>query len=87
MSRPLDERLGDILAAVDRCVKYVHFLNSADAAIRDMAYDAILRNIAVHEYCRVDPTKVVKIVEQDLGPLAERMRECFHKTDVSDPDR
>ncbi len=45
MSRSEDERFADILAAVERCQEYAPFLQSDDLA--PMAYDAVLRNLAV----------------------------------------
>jgi uncharacterized protein with HEPN domain len=45
MTRPSDERVQDILAAIDRCNTYRDYLESADLGA--MAYDAILRNLAV----------------------------------------
>jgi uncharacterized protein with HEPN domain len=44
MSRAADERIRDILAAVERCISYRDYLDSDHGA---MAYDAILRNLAV----------------------------------------
>ena len=45
MSRSEDERFADILGAVDRCQEYAAFLQSGELA--SMAYDAVLRNLAV----------------------------------------
>ncbi len=45
MTRSDDQRLGDILAAIDRCVSYRDYLDSSDHSA--MAYDAVLRNLAV----------------------------------------
>ncbi|HET6152058.1 MAG TPA: HepT-like ribonuclease domain-containing protein [Marmoricola sp.] len=47
MSRDAVDRLGDILDAIDRCVTYRVHLDSLDEAIASMAYDAVLRNLAV----------------------------------------
>jgi len=33
-----------------------------------------LRNIVVHEYFRVNPELILDIVDQQLGPLARRLR-------------
>ena len=44
MTRAADERIRDILAAVERCISYRDYLDSDHSA---MAYDAILRNLAV----------------------------------------
>ncbi len=33
-----------------------------------------LRNIVVHEYFRVDPDLILDIVDNQLGPLGQRLR-------------
>jgi uncharacterized protein with HEPN domain len=105
VSRSDKERLGDILAAIERCENYEPYLRSAEFA--SMAYDAVLRNLAVigeavrslpsetrdampdvpwaaiaglrnivvHEYFRVNPELILDIVDQQLTPLADRLRE------------
>lgn len=45
MSRSDAERLDDIRAAISRCVAYRDHLDSAE--LGSMAYDAVLRNLAV----------------------------------------
>lgn len=45
MSRSDSERLVDILAAIERCVSYRDHLDSPEFG--SMAYDAVLRNLAV----------------------------------------
>ena len=45
MSRSDEERLEDIRAAIARCIAYRDHLDSAELGA--MAYDAILRNLAV----------------------------------------
>lgn len=45
MSRSEDQRLSDVRAAVARCLAYRDHLDSAELGA--MAYDAILRNLAV----------------------------------------
>ncbi len=45
MSRSDAERLADIRAAILRCIAYRDHLNSAE--LGSMAYDAVLRNLAV----------------------------------------
>ncbi len=45
MSRTDSERMEDIHAAIARCMAYRDHLDSAE--LGDMAYDAILRNLAV----------------------------------------
>lgn len=47
MSRDVESRFEDILAAIDRCLIYRGRLRDADPDIAAMAYDAILRNLAV----------------------------------------
>lgn len=56
MTRAADERIDDILTAIERCVSYREFLKSADHSA--MAYDAVLRNLAViGEAVRALPTE------------------------------
>ncbi len=45
MTREADERVRDILTAIERCFGYRDYLDSADHSA--MAYDAVLRNLAV----------------------------------------
>lgn len=45
MSRSESERFADILAAIERCQNYEPHLRSGEFA--SMAYDAVLRNLAV----------------------------------------
>ncbi len=45
MSRSDSERLDDIRDAISRCIAYRDHLDSAD--LGSMAYDAVLRNLAV----------------------------------------
>lgn len=47
MSRSADERIDDILAAIDRCTVYREHLSGSNEEIARMAYDAVLRNLAV----------------------------------------
>ena len=47
MSRPAPERLTDILAAIDRTLTYRPRLDDPDPSVAAMAYDAVLRNLAV----------------------------------------
>lgn len=39
-----------------------------------MAYDAVLRNVVIHEYFRVDRNLILDIVENHLGPMADALR-------------
>lgn len=105
MSRSDQERFADILAAVQRCQDYEQYLRSDNFA--SMAYDAVLRNLAVigeavralpeetraampdvpwpaiaglrnivvHEYFRVNLELVLDIVDHQLTPLADRLRD------------
>jgi uncharacterized protein with HEPN domain len=45
MSRDAGERVRDILAAIERCVSYRGYLDAPEHGA--MAYDAVLRNLAV----------------------------------------
>lgn len=47
MSREADQRIADILQAVDRCWRYVGALDDDDADLIDMAEDAIERNLQI----------------------------------------
>ncbi len=47
MSRPAHERFEDILAAIDRCLDYQPYLSDAESRVAAMAFDAVLRNLAV----------------------------------------
>lgn len=43
----------------------------------EVAWGAIagLRNVVVHEYFRIDPELILDIVDNQLGPLADRLRQ------------
>lgn len=45
MSRSTEDRLDDIRSAIARCISYRDHLESPDLGV--MAYDAVLRNLAV----------------------------------------
>ncbi len=47
MSRDAGERFADISAAIERCQRCREHLDDQDESIVAMAYDAILRNLAV----------------------------------------
>lgn len=48
MSRGTDQRIGDILEAIDRCQRYAGVLeNGADPDLVDMAEDAVERNLQI----------------------------------------
>ena len=104
MTRSEQERFTDILEAITRCQEYEPYLRSKDLA--SMAYDAVLRNLAVigeavrslppetrdrmpdipwaaiaglrnivvHEYFRVNSDLVLDLVDHQLAPLAEKLR-------------
>ncbi len=50
--------------------------NETRDAMSDVPWAAIagLRNIVVHEYFRVNPDLILDIVDQQLTPLADRLR-------------
>lgn len=57
MSRSPNERFDDILAAIQRCRGYRDFLSNHEGHLSEMAFDAILRNLAViGEAVRALPT-------------------------------
>jgi uncharacterized protein with HEPN domain len=47
MSRSADDRFEDIAAAIERCRAYRDYLGHVDPTLAGMAFDAILRNLAV----------------------------------------
>ena len=47
MTRDPGQRLNDITAAIERCLSYRAHMESPDATTASMAYDAVLRNLAV----------------------------------------
>lgn len=47
MSRSPQERFADIRTAIDRCLDYRSHLDDPHSPLAPMAYDAILRNLAV----------------------------------------
>jgi uncharacterized protein with HEPN domain len=47
VSRTDQERLNDMLLALDRCLRFRSHLDSDDNTMSDMALDATLRNLAV----------------------------------------
>lgn len=47
MSRDPDQRIADILRAIDRCRRYVGALDDADSDLVSMAEDAIERNLQI----------------------------------------
>jgi uncharacterized protein with HEPN domain len=105
VTRSDQERFADVVAAIHRCHDYAPYLRSDEFA--SMAYDAVLRNLAVigeavrslpketrdampdvpwpaiaglrnivvHEYFRVNPDLILDIVDHQLAPLADRLRD------------
>lgn len=69
MSRSDGERLEDIRVAISRCIAYRDHLDSAE--LGSMAYDAVLRNVVVHEYFRVNPDMIRDIIDNQLAPLLD----------------
>lgn len=47
MSRATDQRIADILQAIDRCQWYAGALDAEDTDLVDMAEDAIERNLQI----------------------------------------
>jgi len=116
VSRSDRERLTDMLDALDRCVRFSSHLHADEAAIADMAFDAIprnltvvgeaakalpdetrklfeavpwhsiagLRNAVVHEYFRIEAEVIRDIVETEVAPLAEAVRD--HLASTASPD-
>ncbi|WP_239340997.1 DUF86 domain-containing protein [Frankia sp. CiP3] len=59
MSRDPRARFADILAAIERCQHYREWLSDRDELTASMAYDAILRNLAViGEAARTLPNEI-----------------------------
>lgn len=47
MSRGPEQRISDILRAIDRCQRYANALDSEDADLVDVAEDAVERNLQI----------------------------------------
>jgi uncharacterized protein with HEPN domain len=47
VSRSTEERIADILQAIERCERYVDTLSSEDPTLVDMAEDAVERNLQI----------------------------------------
>lgn len=47
MTRSANERIGDILEAIEKCQRFQSRLSDPDPVVAEMAFDAALRNIAV----------------------------------------
>ena len=66
--------MADVLAAIDRTLMYRPRLEDPDQAVAAMAYDAVLRNVVVHEHLRVDPAVIADVIDHDLTGLADAVR-------------
>ena len=63
MSRSAQERFDDILNAIERCTNYREYLDAPDEQLAAMAYDAVLRNLAVvGEAVRALPAEVISSI-------------------------
>lgn len=61
MRRSADERITDILKAIDRCRSYRQPLSSDDTHLKEMAFDAVLRNFSViGEAVRALPAEITQ---------------------------
>ena len=47
MTRAVEHRIADILAAIERCQQYVVTLDSGDSGLVQMAEDAVERNLQI----------------------------------------
>lgn len=72
MSRSTEQRIADILQAIDRCRRYVDALDSDDPDLIDMAEDAVERNLQIiGEAANHLPADVTDAHPQD--PTAKQM--------------
>lgn len=71
MSRTDAERSEDIRVAISGCIAYHDHLDSEELGA--MAYDAVLRNVVVHEHVRVNPEMIRDIVDNQWAPLLDEM--------------
>lgn len=62
------------LAVIGEAVRFLP--TETREAMPDVPWAAIagLRNTVVHEYFRVNPDLILDIVDHQLGPLADRLR-------------
>ncbi len=71
MSRDPRERFADILAAIERCQHYRERLSDRDKITAGMAYDAILRSLAViGEAARALPNEIKLRSPRRCGPVS-----------------
>ncbi len=65
MTRSASDRIDDISTSARRCQVYRAYLTSPDAVIAEMAYDAILRNLAViGEAARALPSAITEAIPE-----------------------
>ncbi len=87
MSRSSAERLADVLAAIDRTLMYRPRLDDLDPAVAAMAYDAVLRNLAViGEAVRALPEEVkARAVDVPWASIAGLRNVVVHEYFRVDP--
>ncbi|WP_166351018.1 HepT-like ribonuclease domain-containing protein [Phytoactinopolyspora limicola] len=117
MSRSDRERLLDMLDALDRCLRFSPHLDAVDPVLSEMAFDAVVRNLAVvgevarvlsdetrglfeavpwhsiaglrnvvvHEYFRINADVVRDVVDSELAPLADAVREYLEESEQDTP--
>jgi uncharacterized protein with HEPN domain len=88
VSRSPHERLNDVLAAIDRTLAYRPHLEDPDEAVASMAYDAVLRNLAViGEAVRALPDEVKeRAAEVPWASIAGLRNVVVHEYFSVDPD-
>lgn len=81
MSRSAQERFADIVVAIDRCLDYRPYLGDPEPRIASMAYDAVLRNLAViGEAVRALPeSETAAMPEVSWAPIAGLRNVVVHE--------
>lgn len=81
MSRTTEDRIGDIRAALARCLRYAGELDAREGHLADMAADAIERNIAlIGEAARHLPESVTEALPQiDWSAIREMRNILIHE--------
>ena len=75
MSRSSEQRIADILQAIDRCSRYVDALASDDPTLADMAEDAIERNLQIiGEAANHLPTEITDAHPEIIWPQIRGFR-------------
>jgi uncharacterized protein with HEPN domain len=75
VTRDPRDRFADILAAIDRCLSYREHLADPEPKIAEMAYDAVLRNLAViGEATRALPQDARELSPQTPWPALAGLR-------------